>query len=60
MNMEINKKIVEAKKEVDRLIDKRSENLGGSINYIINESNILKLEAQIEAYEEALEIISKD
>lgn len=44
----------EASKEVERLEDKRQENLGNSINYIENEIQIQRLYAQIEAYEKVL------
>ncbi|MBM7687787.1 hypothetical protein BCR24_02410 [Enterococcus ureilyticus] len=47
----------EAKKEVERLEDKRQTNLGNSINYIENELQIQRLYAQIEAYEEVLDIV---
>lgn len=48
----------EAKKEVERLEDKRQENLGNSINYIENELQIQRLYAQIEAYEEILDFVN--
>ncbi|KAJ60556.1 hypothetical protein [Enterococcus faecalis] len=60
MTEKINKKIVDSKKQIDRLIDKRSENLGDSINYIINENKILELNAKIEAYEEVIALLSKN
>ncbi|ALS01087.1 hypothetical protein ATZ33_06810 [Enterococcus silesiacus] len=47
----------EAKKEVERLEDKRQENLGNSINYIENELQVQRLYAQIEAYEKVLDIV---
>ncbi|MBO0446975.1 hypothetical protein IGJ55_002065 [Enterococcus sp. AZ170] len=47
----------EAKKEVERLEDKRQTNLGNSINYIENELQIQRLYAQIEAFEEVLDIV---
>lgn len=47
----------EAKKEVERLEDKRQENLGNSINYIENELQIQRLYAQIEAYEKVLDVV---
>lgn len=60
MTEKINKKIVDSKKQIDRLIDKRSENLGDSINYIINENKILELNAKIEAYEDVIALLSKN
>ncbi len=51
----LNSKLIEAKKEVERLEDRRSESLGNSINYIENEIQIQRLYAQIEAYEIALD-----
>ncbi|WP_348922516.1 hypothetical protein [Enterococcus rotai] len=47
----------EAKKEVERLEDKRQENLGNSINYIENELQIQRLYAQVEAYEKVLDVV---
>lgn len=47
----------EAKKEVERLEDKRQENLGNSINYIENELQVQRLYAQIETYEKVLDIV---
>ncbi|MGM0216398.1 hypothetical protein [Enterococcus sp. AZ109] len=55
----LNSKLIEAKKEVERLEDHRSESLGNSINYIENEIQIQRLYAQIEAYEIALKEASK-
>lgn len=57
MEKYINKQIVEAKKEIDRLIDRRSENLGNSINFIFNEITIEQLRAKIEAYQQILDYI---
>ncbi|WP_086312610.1 hypothetical protein A5821_000238 [Enterococcus sp. 7F3_DIV0205] len=54
---QINKLANEAKKEVERLEDKRKENLGNSINYIENELQVQRLYAQIEAYEKVLDIV---
>lgn len=53
----INKLSNEAKKEVERLEDKRQESLGNSINYIENELKIQRLYAQIEAYEKVLDVL---
>ncbi|GCF93035.1 hypothetical protein NRIC_09260 [Enterococcus florum] len=50
----LNEKLIEAKKEVERLEDRRQENLGNSINFIENEIQIQRLYAQAEAYEIAL------
>lgn len=47
----------EAKKEVERLEDRRQEHLGNSINYIENEVQIQRLYAKIEALDEALDAI---
>ncbi|WP_086349307.1 hypothetical protein [Candidatus Enterococcus clewellii] len=47
----------EAKKEVERLEDRRQEQLGNSINYIENEIQIQRLYAKVEALEEALDAI---
>ncbi|MGC6767094.1 hypothetical protein ACYSNR_05040 [Enterococcus sp. LJL128] len=47
----------EAKKEVERLEDRRQEHLGNSINYIENELQIQRLYAQVEAYEEVLDVL---
>lgn len=46
--------INEAKKEIDRIEDNRSKELGNSINYIENELKLQRLLAQIEAYEKVL------
>ncbi|MGX7244763.1 hypothetical protein ACWOC1_07915 [Enterococcus quebecensis] len=53
----INQLANEAKKEVERLEDKRQERLGNSINYIENELQVQRLYAQIEAYEKVLDIV---
>ncbi|MGX7148367.1 hypothetical protein [Enterococcus ureasiticus] len=53
----INKLANEAKKEVERLEDKRQDSLGNSINYIENELQIQRLYAKIEAYEKVLDIV---
>ncbi|MEO1771494.1 MULTISPECIES: hypothetical protein [Enterococcus] len=55
----LNSKLIEAKKEVERLEDRRSESLGNSINYIENEIQIQRLYAQVEAYEIALDEAKK-
>ncbi|WP_314067959.1 hypothetical protein [uncultured Vagococcus sp.] len=54
----INKKINDAKKEIDRLEDLRIKDLSNSINYIENEIQIQRCEAQVEAYETAVELIN--
>lgn len=54
MEQFLDKKIAEAKKEVERLEDRRNESLGNSINYIENEIQIQRTNAQIEAYEAVL------
>lgn len=47
----------DAKKEVERLESKRQNDLGNSINYIENEVQIQRLYAQIEAYEQVVDLI---
>lgn len=47
----LNKKIAETEKEIDRLMTRRQEELGNSINFIENK----QLRAQIVAYESVLE-----
>lgn len=59
MEQFLNSKLIEAKKEVERLEDRRSESLGNSINYIENEIQIQRLYAQIEAYAIALDEAKK-
>lgn len=51
----INKKIVELKKEQERLESQRLSELGNSINYIENELNIQRCVAKIEVLQEVLE-----
>lgn len=51
----INKKVVELKKEEERLEAKRLSELGNSINYIENEIKIQRCNAQIEVLQEVLE-----
>lgn len=46
--------ISDNKKEIDRLIDRRNEDLGNSINYVENELQIEHLKGVIEGLEEAL------
>lgn len=53
----INKKIVELKKEEERLVTKRLSELGNSINYIENEIEIQRCNAQIDVLQELLEEI---
>ncbi|UUV98715.1 hypothetical protein [Vagococcus luciliae] len=53
----INKKIVELKKEEERLVTKRLSELGNSINYIENEIEIQRCNAQIDILQELLEEI---
>lgn len=54
MEKYLDEQIAQAKKEIDRLVEKRSEELGNSINYIENEIQIERLKAQIEAYQAVL------
>lgn len=56
MEKQINEKLIAAKKEVDRLTTRRSQDLGNSINYIENEIQIERLRGKIEAYEELLDL----
>ncbi|MGY3765809.1 hypothetical protein ACWOAH_04540 [Vagococcus vulneris] len=55
-NNQINKLVNEAKKEVDRLEDRRQQDLSDSIDYIENELQLQRLYAKIEAYEEVLDL----
>lgn len=54
MEKYLDEQIAQAKKEIDRLVEKRSEELGNAINYIENEIQIERLKAQIEAYQAVL------
>lgn len=54
---QIEKLANEAKKEVERLEDKRTADLGNSINFIENEIQIQRVYAAIDAYQEALDIL---
>lgn len=51
----IDKLISEAKKEIDRLEDRRSEDLGNGINYIENEMQIEYLKGKIEGLQSAIQ-----
>ena len=44
----------DAKKELDRVTENRTKELGNSINYIENELQIVNLKGQITAYQEIL------
>lgn len=55
----LDKKIADAKKEIERLEDRRNESLGNSINYIENEIQIQRANAQVEAFEAVLEELKK-
>ncbi|WP_430602903.1 hypothetical protein IGJ02_000205 [Enterococcus sp. DIV0724b] len=55
MQEKLNLFIVETKKELERLEEKRGTELGNSLNYIENEIQIQRLAAKIEAYEEMSE-----
>ncbi|AQP53675.1 hypothetical protein CBF34_09330 [Vagococcus penaei] len=57
LKKQITKLVNEAKKETDRLEDRRQENLGNSIDFIENEIQIQRLAATIEAYEEVLDLM---
>lgn len=46
----------ESKKELDRLIEKRSEDLTNSISYIENELDIQQVKGKITAYEYVLNV----
>lgn len=54
MEKYLDEQIAQAKKEIDRLVEKRSEELGNAINYIENEIQIERLKAQVEAYQAVL------
>ncbi|SFH72763.1 hypothetical protein [Pisciglobus halotolerans] len=51
---EINQLIDDAKKELDRVMDRRSEDLGNSVHFIENELQIVNLKGQITAYQQIL------
>ncbi|MFV0560748.1 MAG: hypothetical protein ACK5NA_08530 [Enterococcus sp.] len=55
----IDEKISTAKKEIDRLENRRTEDLGNSINYVENELQIQRLMAQVEVLEEVLAELKK-
>lgn len=54
----ISKLINENKKDVERLENRRSENLGNSINYMENEIQIQRHLAKIEALETVLNLFN--
>ncbi|AIM24971.1 hypothetical protein QQG09_01750 [Melissococcus plutonius] len=56
---QVNKLSMDAKKEVERLEDKRQEDLGNSINYVENEIQIQRLYAQIDAYTQVLDVLNQ-
>ncbi len=56
MKNEITRFINNSKKEIERLEDKRQQNLGNSINFIENEIKIERLSAEIQAYENVLSL----
>ncbi len=51
---EINQLIDDAKKELDRVMDRRSEDLGNSVHFIENELQVVNLKGQITAYQQIL------
>lgn len=51
---ELERLVDDAKKEVDRLRDRRSEDLGNSINYIENELQIEHLLGKIDGLNDAI------
>ncbi|MGX7420710.1 hypothetical protein ACWOFR_18210 [Carnobacterium gallinarum] len=54
---QITHKLNDTKKEIDRLADRRSEQLANPINYVENELKIANLQGQITGYEEALRLL---
>lgn len=56
ITQQLDKLIADNKKEIDRLIDHRTECLGNSINYIENELQIEHLKGKVEGLEEALRL----
>lgn len=57
---EITIKINTAKKELERLENCRSEQLGNSINYIENELQIQRLQSEIETYSVVIDLIKAE
>lgn len=51
---DITQMLDDAKKELDRVAENRTEKLGNSINYIENELQIVNLKGQITAYQKVL------
>lgn len=55
LKQNIDKLVAETKKEIDRLTDRRSEELGNGINYVENEMQIERLNGKIEGLQELYE-----
>lgn len=55
LKQELDTLIANAKKEIDRLADRRNEELGNGINYVENEMQIEHLKGEIEGLQEALD-----
>lgn len=51
---ELDKLVADHKKEIDRLSDRRSEDLGNSVNYMENELQIQREEGFVEGLNEAI------
>lgn len=51
---DITQMLDDAKKELDRVAENRTKELGNSINYIENELQIVNLKGQITAYQKVL------
>lgn len=52
LKQQIDQWVADAKKEYDRLADRRTEDLGNGINYVENEMQMEHLLGKIEALEE--------
>lgn len=51
---ELDKLVADHKKEIDRLTDRRAEDLGNSVNYLENELQIQREEGFVEGLNEAI------
>ena len=55
LKKELETLVAEAKKEMDRLAERRQEELGNGINYVENEMQIEHLKGEIEGLQEAID-----
>ena len=57
LKQHIDKLVADTEKEIDRLSDRRAEDLGNCVNYVINELDIEHLNGKLEGLREIREML---